>query len=301
MGIDTGHAPFAVKLAGATGALQWLTADTTVNLQSNPELEVDSAGNAFMAAEVVFANDYRINLWKLSAGGGTSLWTRLLGGGPSQDFPRDLAVTGAGDLVIAATLASEFALVKLNGADGTCSGAGCPETLKTGVIKIGEVFQKKWLWGITATGTPLTLPPAGSADDPSITGATIALSNPTTRERAVFVLPPGADWRLLGSRTAPGAKGYLYQDKQGRSGPCTMLKMVPGKKLTLQCKATGPVAPFTLDETSQGALDVHIQIGAFEYCLSSAGGELIEDRATVPGGKKGLFKVKNAPPPMRCG
>ena len=172
----------------------------------------------------------------------------------------------------------DFAVIQLPVVGGSCEGFGCLAALNLGVIKIGHKFEKKWLWGITATGNPLAPPPANGADDPVTAGATIELSNPTTGERGAFVLPAGANWTHVGGRGDRAVKGYIYQDKEARNGPCSRFSMVSGKRLKLKCKTGGGAAPFSLDERSQGSLDVRLVIGRFTYCLSTAGGEVVKDQ-----------------------
>jgi outer membrane protein assembly factor BamB len=289
--------PFVAKLASATGAELWRTSDATISVSLPPVVAVDSDGDAFVASGFL-ATSFDIRARKLAGGDGAVLWSRDLADGPgSDDAVRDIALTRGGNPVLAGGLDSTFALIELNSDDGHSLA-----TLDIGVIKIGEKFRKKWLWGMKATGSALVLPPPFTADDPTIAGASIELFNPTTGERAVFHLPEGAHWTRLGNSREPGKKGYLYVDKTGSQGPCSQLKIVPGKILSLHCQVPlGRLAPpFSLDEAAQGALDVQLQIGAFRYCLSTQGGELLQDRAAIAGGRGGLFKVRNAPAPESC-
>lgn len=295
---------YAVKLDIATGDELWSAVDTAYTQTLGRAVAVNSAGQAYVGG---WRRSYGIDMrvWKHAASNGTTLWARNLVGAPAtvSDVAYDIIVTPADDPVVAGTLGDAAALIKLDPAGGDCNGINCPETLDTGVITVGEKFRKRWLWGMKATGSPLSLPPPFSESDPVAVGMSIELSNPTTGERATFNLPGGANWAYLGaSGAAPGDKGYLYQDKEGRNGPCTQAKMVPGKALKLTC-TTGDTRldpPFTLNEATQGALRVRLQMGEFRYCLSTEGGMLVKDRATVEGGQRGLFKVKNAPAPASC-
>lgn len=303
--------PFVLELTGGAGGLIWLT--TLVGHATDNgtiALALDSAGSPFLATGVFTnpppAKDIRV--WKLDLAGSV-LWTNPYTGVPTGviNNPFDLIIAPDGDFVIGGRLGGggdlDFAVIKADAVSGACFGFGCLETLNLTGINVREKVQKRWSLNVAAKGNPLLAPPPPlTADDPSTAGAVLELTNPTTNERAVFVLPPGANWTRLGKASAPGSKGYLYRDSEGRSGPCKLLKMVPGKLLKVTCLADVSLtpAPFSLDEATQGELRVRLQMGEFEYCMSSAGGELLQDRGTAPGGPAGLFKVKSAPAPMSC-
>jgi hypothetical protein len=218
-------------------------------------------------------------------------------------LPYDLIAT-SGAIYVSGQLGGghdrDFLVTEIDDSTGACRGDGCMETLDLSKWKTVHKFEKKWLWGIVAGGHPLVPPPADTVDDPTTAGATIEFVNPGTGERATFVLPPGANWTPLTRRGDPTVVGYRYDDPTGAAGPCTQFSMVSGGKLKLKCKVKGSAAPFSLDEASQGVLDVHLQIGRYPYCLSTAGGRVVRDEGGSLGGPPGSFKVVKAPPPVAC-
>jgi hypothetical protein len=131
----------------------------------------------------------------------------------------------------------------------------------------------------------LDSPLPGSADDPSLAGATLELSNPDTLESAVFALPAGASWQGRGQPA--GIAGWTYRDPAGTSGPCTLLEVRNGSVLRALC--SGAAIPFSLDEASQGQLFVTLRLGAGDLHCLHFGGKLTRD---VPG----TFTARAAPP-----
>lgn len=145
---------------------------------------------------------------------------------------------------------------------------------------------------VSAADVLVETPLPGSADDPSIAGATLALLNTATGETAEFFFPPGAVWKGLG--TPAGQTGYVYTDRSGANGPCTQLSVLQGLGFRAVCVGVHGEIPFTLDEPSQGALDVTLQLGAADLHCLSFGGTVARD--TPASGGVGIFSATNAPP-----
>jgi outer membrane protein assembly factor BamB len=292
--------PFVIKLSGASGGQLWLTG-STLSASPNFAIALDGSDNVLWAKQ---AAGGVLRLIKLAAGSGTTLWSTPVAGIPTGAFAADVVVKPGNDPVVGGQVGGghslDFTVFRLSGHDGSCFGPHCVFHLAGALIKALENPQKKWLITIGASGNPaLPIPPPLTDSDPTDAGAVLTLFNPTTMEYATFVLPPGRNWQRLGPAHDPGSKGYLYEDKLQADGPCSMLKMVPGKTLTVKCSTKDGTAPFSFDEPTQGTLAALLQIGEFEYCLTTDGGTVIADRG-VQGRKPALFKARNAPAPDSC-
>ena len=151
-----------------------------------------------------------------------------------------------------------------------------------------------WARSISVTGADLAVatPLPGTADDPSLAGATLTLSNPDTGERAEFPLPAGHLWRPWGGKDR--SAGYVYFDLFGRNGPCHYVLVTNGVSIVARCTGLRGPIPFTLNEPSQGALDVTLQLGAAPEMCMRFGGTVSRD---VPASRKqkGVFLARGAP------
>jgi outer membrane protein assembly factor BamB len=123
----------------------------------------------------------------------------------------------------------------------------------------------------------------GTAGDPTLVGAVATLRNPLTSETATFVLP-AAGWRARTGRK-PGRFAYTYRDPSGGS-PCSRLLLKSSARLSLRCRS---LSGFTLDEASQGTLEVRIDVGTggTRHCVRFE--TPVTDRV-------GRYVAKNAPP-----
>lgn len=134
----------------------------------------------------------------------------------------------------------------------------------------------------------LASPLPGSVGDPTLAGAELRVGNPTTGEIFVTALP-ASGWRGLG-RPA-GSQGWRYADPRRANGPCTALRLRPGRILQASCR--GEQIGLQLDEPSQGSLAVQLMLGNDDpYCLVF-GGNALRDQV-------GLFRAQDAPAPAVC-
>jgi hypothetical protein len=157
--------------------------------------------------------------------------------------------------------------------------------------KAGDASKRKII--AIAKDPLIDTPLPGTPDDPSIAGATLALTNPVTEESAAFLLPPGANWQELSD---PPGRGYLYRDPQGQNGPCSLLLVKYGKLFKARCHGKLGAIPFSLDEASQGALTVTLQLGgANVHCMSFGGSDVKRDTQATAG-RMGQFIGLNAAP-----
>jgi hypothetical protein len=144
--------------------------------------------------------------------------------------------------------------------------------------RAGDPSKRKL--GVVAKDVAVETPLPGSADDPSLAGASLVVSNPDTGESALFALPGGAAWRGIGK--PPGRDGWVYRDPQGLNGPCALLEVRNGAGLRAACTgAKGGDIPFSLDEASQERLDVTLQLGAGALHCLRFGGQVVKDTSTA--------------------
>jgi hypothetical protein len=146
--------------------------------------------------------------------------------------------------------------------------------------------------GVLAKDVAVEAPLPGSAGDPSLAGATLELSNPDSGESAAFALPAGAAWQGLGK--PPGKDGWVYRDRQGLYGPCTLLEVRHGASLRAACSGARGDIPFTLDEPTQGRLDLTLQLGAGPLHCLRFGGQVQKDTSTSTSGTA-RFLARNSP------
>ena len=127
-----------------------------------------------------------------------------------------------------------------------------------------------------------TIPTPGSPDDPMQAGASLQLLNPNTSESFTFDLP-SSHWSVSTAGT------YKYRDKGPVESGKVKVAIISGRTL----KVSGQKVGITLDESSQGELDVVLSSGSFRYCAAFADGAVRTD-------SPGVFSAKGAPPPSAC-
>jgi len=139
----------------------------------------------------------------------------------------------------------------------------------------------------------INMPIAGSGDEPTTAGATLMLSNPSTGETEQYAMPAtGTHWKALGS--PPGRTGYKYSDPDTSLGPCKSLRMLRKRReIRAKCIVKNSPIDFSLDEPSQGTLDVTLQLGDGDTYCASFGGTVKTDQSSSTG--RGLFLATDAP------
>ncbi len=186
----------------------------------------------------------------------------------------------------------------VNGPRGCLSSAlenltGCQEVAgKELLVRDKDGDPSKRRIKAIATDPLIETPLPGSANDPSIAGATLELSNPATGETAQFFLPPGDNWRGLGM--SGGWRGYVYRDTMGEHGPCNYLLVRRGSRFKATCLGKRGDIPFSLDEPGQGSLTARLQLGGANFYSMSFGGDVRRDIQATDG-KVGVFMARNAP------
>jgi len=137
--------------------------------------------------------------------------------------------------------------------------------------------KPKLVW-VTKT-PPVVLPSA----DPSVTGAVLEVRNPITREGGAVSLP-ASSW-------ASGTTGKVRKFFNGGApGGSSVVKVATVKRdKSLKVAARGTIV--TLDEASQGALEIVLTIGADRYCAACS---------TPTKDVAGLFTAKGCAAPVGC-
>src|SRR5215467_7020149 len=127
---------------------------------------------------------------------------------------------------------------------------------------------------------PLTAPTPGSGDDPSNAGATLQILNPGTMETFTFDLPK-TRWTVAGTT-------FRYVDSALVESGKVSIALI-GRILKVSGKKIG----ITLDEASQGTLDVVLTSGTIRYCAAFGPGSVKRDQP-------GRFIARTAPAPGSC-
>ena len=202
---------------------------------------------------------------------GNNYFVQMPGGDPARCNP----VSGPADCL-------DTALERL---DGIVEIAGRKLTVRD---KDGDSSKRKIR--LRSRDSLIDTPRPGTGLEPGLTGATLVLSNPVTGERGSIFIPPGPGWQGLGDPA--GSAGYLYTDGSGVSG-CRRIRARQARSLSVSC--AGSAIPFSLDEASQGTIDVTLQLGSGNVYCTSFGGNVTRD-VQAAGGKHGQFAARDAPP-----
>jgi len=281
-----GHSDGAVvKLSGATGTELWpvQVISGTAGLGDHVnDLAVDAVGDAIVAGQTWdVGTDFTI--LKFSGSTGERLWFTTIDGTEfgAQDLASAVTVDGAGTIAAAGTTVNrremtgyDFTVARfsdrISGKKMALSGDGSTRTL--------SVSSRDPL--ILASGH-------GAPADPTVGGAVLELSNPTTAETAAVMLP-ASNWSGNTPRLFPGTQKYRYTD-HGSAHSSILIQS--GKRLKIRSR--GPI-PFSLNEPSQGSLAVKLTIGTggFRYCMRF-GGTILAD---LPG----RFVATDTPAPDHC-
>ena len=127
---------------------------------------------------------------------------------------------------------------------------------------------------------PITAPAPGSGDDPTNVGATLEILNPGTMESSTFNLP-SMHWTLSGT-TFRYVDSALVESGKVKIALIGRILKVSGKKIGI-----------TLDEASQGTLDVVLTSGTIRYCAAFGPGSVKRDQP-------GRFIARSAAAPGSC-
>lgn len=273
------------RLAGATGADVWRTtvdgAATDISIARGLSIAPD--GRVLVAGQVAYDSDADFVVLELDPDTGAILrTTRVDGTAGASDFAEDVVADAAGRRFAAGAFENRTG----NDQDTDFAMIGYAPGL-TGRKLVASDPGGNGKLKVQSKDNLLLAPAPGTPNDPTVVGATIELVNPVTSELATFSAPASL-WTVRSGKKA-GSYRYTFKDGTGVAGPCKVIVLVNGKKLKAAC--TRGLGGFTLDEPSQGALDVHITLGSDDYCTSFQA-PLVD--------QPGHFVAKNAPAPTSC-
>ena len=278
----------AWKVDGITGADVWRTdlRGTGKNKDGcGRDVVVDASGDVY-AAGMLRVSALGAAVVKLDGGTGDEQWRSVQ---TISGIGHSIALDAAGDIVSVGDLAlsglAKLGITHLTAADGIVG----PLEGSQLVVKDNASDATKRKIVATLKDLQIATPAAGAANDPTVAGATVRLSNPGTGESDTIALPPGPSWKAKGK--PPGAKGYRYSGP----GACSSLKIIPGKILKLSCSGKKGAIGFSLDEASQGELEISVQLGAGRSQCARFGGDVTLDFGTSNPGPPGLFRARKAP------
>ena len=127
------------------------------------------------------------------------------------------------------------------------------------------------------------IPSPGSADDPTVSGATVLLTNPVTGGSFTFHLP-AAHWGLTSKK-----KAYRYRDSALAEPDTVRSALIGTTVIRVAARRTG----IAMNTPSQGALGVVVTSGSAEYCARFDYGSIVRDQP-------GRFAARDAPAPSAC-
>jgi uncharacterized delta-60 repeat protein len=263
------------KYDGTTGTELWRhnagrTSNTTIGLS---DVAVDTAGNIFTAGGIYNAGSRSSDILALKLDGpsGSEIWRQEINGGleryPYFDQAFALALDGTGNIAIAGTLVemdigAEFALVMLNGGDGSDFLEGAPEvdppppafnppsSIVTKPLAFGAMSLPDAEIGLNYTGNlqisggvaPYyvaidgVLPPGLTIDATGVISGTPVQASKEPSAFAVQVLAAGYSiTRQFSISVYPAVTNATKSLKTGAAG----------KKYSSTFKATGGKAPYT--------------------------------------------------------
>jgi hypothetical protein len=140
--------------------------------------------------------------------------------------------------------------------------------------------KEKLVW---VSKTPALTLPAG---DPAATGATLEIRNPVTLETATLQLP-AAGWSANAANTV-----FKFKNPDAPVGTAVKVAVIKASVLKVVAKGTG----ITLDEATQGSIELALTVGTDRYC-SSCGTPTKDDGAAGP---EGQYLAKSCPVTPSC-
>ena len=140
--------------------------------------------------------------------------------------------------------------------------------------------NEKLVW---VSKTPALTLPAG---DPAVTGATLEIRNPVTLETATLQLPADG-WTANAANTV-----FKFKNPDAPVGTAVKVAVIKASVLKVVTKGTG----ITLDEATQGSIELSLTVGTDRYC-SSCGTPTKDEGAAGP---EGQYLAKSCAVPPSC-
>lgn len=277
------------KVSSVSGALLW--EQPLVGTGTGPsyvgQLLIDSVGDLIVPgalSNAVSGKDYTVA--KLSGVDGSALWRHEVSSSEvdGNDIALDVALSAAGNVAATGSLGGRT-IASLFDADGSPIPPPFKDevlvpTQKLLVVDGGGVNKKKLT--LLLKDASVVPPLIGSQADPRSAGAELLVRNPTSGEEMRVPLP-AEGWVSAGS-------GFRYR---GGTGSCRAVTL---KNFTLKATCKGSAVGLTLDEATQGTLDLRVKFGALpgvprSYCARTVAASQDEP---------GRYLAKASPAPDAC-
>jgi len=139
---------------------------------------------------------------------------------------------------------------------------------------------------LSTDGALLAGPPV-PGNDPTLTGASLALVDTGTLATQTIALP-AQNWSV---RPNDGRTRYVYKDSDLSEGPCKVVALASGKKLKLRCGGSGMTFPLNV-AAAAGTFGIRLDIGTSRACMLFGGSGV--DKGS------GMFVRTEAPAPASC-
>jgi len=277
-----------VKLDGASGDEVWTFVDGAPETFA---LGAAAVGNGTIVAGGGITDpltDGDFYAVRLDAATGASLAAyRADSGTARHDFAADFAMAPGGAIVLAGEAAEDGTGYPSEGSTDIALLRFDDRLGGKAIVVLDQGAASRLI--VRAKDAYIFASTPGGPGDPTLDGATLVVTNPTSLETATLTLPAPL-WKPSPG-TKPGRVQYKYSDPTAAAGPCRAASVKAGRVLKVKC--LGSLGGFTLDEASQGGLNVRLTLGTggAPYCMAF-GGVTVD----VPG----QFKARNAPAPMTC-
>jgi outer membrane protein assembly factor BamB len=294
---DPDRAYTVFKISGETGTVLWssrLSGPTGDGFASRIAL---AGSDVLVAGDLSVDGDPQFAIARLAGATGEPIWIRTIdGAGPERpesydgDRARRLGIDRLGRVVVAGFTKNAPELEET--ADVTV--VQFADRLAGARLMIRERHRRRGTERLVIEVRDRSLlSSSGRGADPTIDGAVMELSNPSTGDLARIALP-AAGWSR-GKRRALGVR-YKYADPGGRAGPCRSAVIESGKRFAVRCKGS---LGFPLDRP-QGTLIVRVVVAdaGVSYC-ARFGGSVTRDQPTTADAD-GIFEARNAPAPEAC-
>jgi cysteine-rich repeat protein len=185
-------------------------------------------------------------------------------------------------------------------ADGCCApgctaanDADCPTLVTGGFLSLrqdGGQGDRRFLF--KSRDAQIDTTPA-SGVDPVADGAFVHVYNASLGTAACFDLRTNgtATWEARGTPSAPL---FVYRDRDGENGPCSLARVKNSSLLRVKCTSPSYSSEdYDLGASPQGSVAVRFTSGTEDYC-AVFGGTIVDD---LPAAR---FAARNAPAPAAC-
>ena len=154
--------------------------------------------------------------------------------------------------------------------DGVGDACECSTRIAVHSVKLAQRVAQPEMAAlkIKSSDPAITVPEAGSPDDPRVVGAELSVADPRTGAHVLLSLP-AQGWRGLGQPA--GVQGFIYRDASRQRGPCKLVKVQPGPRPRLQATCKGKEILFTMKGDVEHRLLVQLGLGSQRFCMQTLG------------------------------